>query len=908
MMKRIFTITIFVLFGLSNKTFSQLPFDFIDQLVSDELAKPVGIKFDENGQAYIWEQEGRVMILDTSGVLLAEPLIDLREEVGGWWDHGLLGFALDPNFLDNGYYYLLYVVDRHHLIHFGTSSYNPDSSTYQQATIGRITRYQADGNSNFQKTTPNSRKVLIGDQIDNGFPIIIPSHGVGTLVFGTDGTLLASCGETGSFVSADAGSSSDTYYEQALEDGILKEKENVGAFRSQLIDNLNGKIIRIDPNTGEGISSNPFYDPAEPDAPRSKVWALGLRNPFRISLKPNSGSHDPALAKPGVVFAGDVGGSHWEELNIITEPALNFGWPIFEGMEIKTSFQNKIAFNLDAPNPLYEQNGCNKEYLKFHDLLIQSTLKTEDLFPNPCDEDQQLPASTPTFVHKRPAIAWQNDRLPIDSVAIVPTFDGAGNAISYGIEEVESGVEGIYFDGYSSISGVFYEGENYPEEYLNRYFQADFSGWIRVFDFDEDYHLTKVDSFHHDCKGIVDLAVSPKDGCIYYVKVNEGAAVRKICFGGDPPPVVIAKADVYYGVSPLTVSLDASESFHPKGYPITFEWDLGGGETNDEASFEYIFETQNSGPTPFPVTVTVTDSVGNSASETFIISLNNTPPVVEISSFEDGDLYPVSDFTLLPLKATVSDAEHDDSELTYAWQTFLFHNTHNHPNPIENAKFSSIIIEPLGCTDEDYWYRVELTVTDAAGLSTKVRSELFPYCGDLFGENVTLTGGAKQDGNHLSWTVTAENDIADYEIQRSTNITDYVTIGKIPAIGSNEYSYLDASPLFGNNRYRLKVVRNDGIYDYSNKVILKFPPDPDYSIYPNPASKILNVKVKESSGTIIFELFDATGKQIFYEEWADDTMDGVERPVEVGAHANGVYFFKLRNGFSTFHGSLLIMR
>lgn len=908
MMKRFYLLINIIFLSFINGIFAQLPADFIDQLVSDELVKPVGITFDENGQGYVWEQEGRVMVLDTSGVVLPEPLIDLREEVGGWWDNGLLGFTLDPDFLDNGFFYLFYVVDRHHLLYFGTSEYSPDSSIYQQATIGRITRYQADSNSNFQTSFPNSRKVLIGDQLNNGFPIIIPSHGVGSLVFGTDGTLLASCGESGSFTSSDAGSHPDTYFEQALNDGILLEKENIGAYRSQLIDNLNGKIIRIDPSTGKGISSNPFYDPSDPDAPRSKVWALGLRNPFRISLQPNSGSHDPDLARPGVIFAGDVGATHWEELNIITDPAMNFGWPIYEGMEIKNTFQSKVADNLDAPNPLFDADTCNIEYLGFHDLIVQSTLQTEDLFPNPCDEDQQLPGSIPTFKHDRPVIAWRNDRRPVDSIAIVPAYDNEGNAISYGIEEIESGVEGVYFDGYSSIAGVFYESDNYPVEYRNRYFQADFSGWIQLFDFDENYKLLKVDSFHYDCKGIVDLAVNPKDGCIYYVKVNEGASIRKICYGGDPPPVVIASADVYYGVSPLTVSLDASSSYHPKGYPITFEWNLGGGVSSSEVSFNHVFETVDNQPTPFPVTVTVTDSVGNSASKSFIISLNNTPPLVEISSFDDGDLYPMSDFTLLPLKANVSDNEHSDSELAYAWQTFLFHNTHNHPNPVENQKTSSIVLEPVGCEDEEYWYRIELTVTDAAGLSTTDVGELFPYCGDLFGKNVTLTGEAKQDGNYLTWVPTLENNIVDYEIQRSDNITDFVTIGSVKANSSNLYNFKDKSPFLGNNRYRLKLNRQDGIYDYSNKVILKFPPDPDYVIYPNPVADFLNVKVKESTGTIFFELFDAIGKQVSYDEWVDDTLDGLERPVNVEAHANGVYFYRLQNGMATFYGSLLIMK
>ena len=51
-------------------------------------------------------------------------LIDISEEVGGWRDHGLLGFALHPNFRQNGYIYLAYTVDHHHLTKFGTTNYH----------------------------------------------------------------------------------------------------------------------------------------------------------------------------------------------------------------------------------------------------------------------------------------------------------------------------------------------------------------------------------------------------------------------------------------------------------------------------------------------------------------------------------------------------------------------------------------------------------------------------------------------------------------------------------------------------------------------------------------------------------------------------------------------------------------
>ena len=91
-------------------------------------------------------------------------------------------------------------------------------------------------------------------------------------MFGEDGTLLVSAGEGASAQAADIGGlQTGRSAPQALADGIIRPKENVGAFRAQLVDSLNGKVLRIDPATGNGLPSNPYYDAANPRAPRSRV-------------------------------------------------------------------------------------------------------------------------------------------------------------------------------------------------------------------------------------------------------------------------------------------------------------------------------------------------------------------------------------------------------------------------------------------------------------------------------------------------------------------------------------------------------------------------------------------------------------------------------------------------------------
>ena len=304
--------------------------------------------FENNGRMYVWERTGRVWFMEpnTSPTLL----LDISEEVGAWNDHGMLGFALDPNFRVNGYIYVLYVVDRYYLLNFGQPGYNPNANAYFEATIGRLTRYTCRSSDGFQSIDPASRLILIGETKQTGIPICSDTHGVGSLVFGEDGTLLVSTGDGASPTSPDQGGDTNgSYAVQALADGIIRPKEDIGGFRSQLVDCLNGKVLRIDPATGNGLPSNPYYDAANPRSARSRVWALGLRNPCRMSLRPNTGSHFPDDGNPGVIYVGHVGWDNWEALDVVTGPGRNFGWPIFEGLSVTAFYDGDFQSGCAQP-------------------------------------------------------------------------------------------------------------------------------------------------------------------------------------------------------------------------------------------------------------------------------------------------------------------------------------------------------------------------------------------------------------------------------------------------------------------------------------------------------------------------------------------------------------------------------
>ena len=628
--------------------------------------------FDNNGRMYVWERRGQVWIVE-NGIKSAQPLIDIREEVGNWRDFGMLGVALDPDFLSNGYIYLLYIVDRHHLLYFGTPNYNPNTDEYFNATIGRITRYRAEASTNFTTVDYSSRKILLGESITTGFPNLHESHGTGHLVFGTDGTLLASFGDGASYSSRDEGSAGETYWQQAIADGIIPASHNVGAYRSQILNSLAGKIVRLDPETGDGIYNNPYYDAANPRSPQSRVWGRGLRNPCRFSLKPGTGSHDVDDADPGTFYIGDVGWANREEMSVCDGPAMNFGWPRFEGMTYQPGYNN----NTYAPSS-----------------------------------------------HDRPKLDWRNG--------------SARGVVNGNIVNIGSGqLPGPSFTGNCSIGGVWYTGTDFPSEYQNTYFHADYGGdWIRNFGFNGQDEPTISRSFKQGVDRPIYIATDPNQGGLYYLTVGGNNYVRQFTYSpGNLAPKAVASSNLQSGSSPLTVQFIGSDSYDPDQNNLTYSWDFGDGNSSNQANPIHTYTQGNGNPGQYNVKLTVSD--GNLSDEAFLaISINNTPPEILSTSLDNLSIFSPTNPTTLNLSATVNDAESSNSQLSFSWVTSLYHNDHSHDEPPITSPTGSAVLSPIGCDGTTYWYRVWLTVTDPQGLSTTIYKDLYPNCG---GNNQTLT-------------------------------------------------------------------------------------------------------------------------------------------------------------------------
>lgn len=895
---------------LSITTVGQITFlkeNFYNQSVIDKgLIHPVGIAFDDNGTGYIWQKRGVVSIMDTTETLVSQPLIDISEEVVSSGDHGLVGFALDPNFLNNGYFYLFYVVDRHHLLYYGTPNYDPKKTIEKEATIGRITRYQADKTKGFREIIEDSRKVLVGQDIsDKSFPVLMLSHGMGTLAFGEDGTLLASCGDAAAFERSDIGSAPETYFEQALADGIIDTKENIGAFKAQQVGSLAGKIIRIDPNTGEGLPSNPFYDATAPKAAKSRVWALGFRNPYRFVFKPESGAHDPAIGQPGTFIIGDVGAGSWEELSVLKEGGTNFGWPFYEGHLSKWQFWSNRTLNLDTPNDLSINNQCETHFY-FHELLKEENEQQVYDFINPCDSLLLIPPNIPQFVHARPLLSYNNQSWNPPTRTQVSSFNETGKAIALSVEAQPS-LDIDKFAGYSIIPGFFYQDGNYPKKYQGTLFFADFSGWIKALTLDENDQIIGVEDFMARDKSIVGLTQHNKNGCLYYLHYDTHA-VNKICFGGNPPPVAKIAVDKNYGASPLAIQFDGTNSLDPFGETLTYFWDFGNGDTSNLANPTFTFTTPNSEPAAKEIRLVVTDEVGNMDESGQIISINNTPPEVAISSFSDGAKYPTTASSFLPLSAEIKDNEHASGDLTYTWQVFLHHNTHFHPEPEQYTREGQAIISPLGCDTEPYWYRVRLNVVDAAGLIGFDEKEIFPHCDAPIISNFKLKGKAMEEGNYLTWDFTANTSgLNQVELFRGDQPTNMQQISSMTLLESKEL--LDAQPINGFNYYQLRIQDDKGSYDFSNLITLEFPAPPAINIYPNPTNNgFFELELFEAfSEEITVRIYTTTGQQVATFDYETITNKPFTQRVTIPNLLSGLYWCEVENG-DVFHRSSFVIR
>jgi glucose/arabinose dehydrogenase len=655
-----------------------LPSGFQDEPVITGLEEPTNFRFAPDGRIFVAEKPGLILVFDGLDDETPEVFADLRTKVYDTGDRGILGLALDPDFPTRPYVYVLYTYD--HILgeaapppRWGTPDTTGDPCPEPKGAdaclvSGRLVRLEASGDHAIEENGAPLEDVLVEDWCQQ-----FSSHSIGDLQFGPEGALYASAGDGASFSHTDFGQLGEppnACGDPPKEGGAMRAQDvRTGPTEADPL-GLDGTIIRIDPDTGEGLPGNPMY--SSPDRNARRIVGYGFRNPFRFSIDPDT--HE--------IYVGNVGWDTWEEIdrfNPTSGQAFNSGWPCYEGPAIQPAYQ-------------------------FARLPI-----CENLYANPGA------ASMPFFYYHH-----QEGLTPEDTC---PTANR----------------------GQSIAGSAFYEEGPFPSSYDGAFFFSDATRQCIYTMFPGEDGRPDPSTVTLFMKGTdpysgVDVEIGP-DHDLYYAALFSGGsfgpgAIHRIrYFSGNQPPVARLSADHEWGVSPLTVQLDASGSSDADGDQLTYEWDLNGdGVFNDAPTNEETVTETYEGSANHTAAVRVVDPSGASSIARVTLYPNDSPPDPVIESPEPDFEWTIGE--PIDFEGSAHDAEDGNLPPTSLdWNTRLLHcpggsnGCHAHPLQAFPTVGSGSFLAP----DHEYPSHIELTLTaiDSRGLTAKQTLLLDPRAVEL---------------------------------------------------------------------------------------------------------------------------------------------------------------------------------
>lgn len=157
----------------------------------------------------------------------------------------------------------------------------------------------------------------------------------------------------------------------------------------------------------------------------------------------------------------------------------------------------------------------------------------------------------------------------------------------------------------------------------------------------------------------------------------------------------------------------------------------------------------------------------------------------------------------------------------------------------------------------------------------------------------------KSNSIELNWETASEINNSHFEVERSTNGREFITIGRVKGKGNSQntirYKFTDASPYPGKNFYRLKQVDLDKQFNYSGVISAKIAVVAQTEIlYPVPATQTLHVKLHaDKKEDVLLNIIDRSGHSWASYKRIANTGNNVFT-IPVATLASGNYVMQIR--------------
>jgi glucose/arabinose dehydrogenase len=614
-----------------------------------DVGEPIGMAIFPDGRVIHTARNGEVRVTDPStGVVEIVNELDVYANS----EDGLQGIALDPEFEENGWVYLVYsprdadgdgVADVPAGNAPQTLPAGEDDSYWDRwVGVNRLARYQWTGDS----LDLSSEQAILDIEVQRGqcchVGADIDFDGEGNLYLTTgDNTPAGTPGASGYAPNNDA---------PGMNPGFDARR---GAGNTN---DLRGKILRIhvEDDGSYTIPEGNLFAPGTPDT-RPEIFIMGVRNPFRFEVDAATNTiaygdygPDAPAANPQ---RGPMGYVEWN-ISSLDDPH-NAGWPYCHG---PNAAYNEWDFATSTPGDWFDCAAPvnNSRWNTGATELPEARESTVYYGDNPGDQP------------------WDE---------LVNFGSGTGQA--------PMGGPVYHFDpDLESTSKL-------PEHWDGKWFLGEFSqDYIAAITVDENLEVTAIEDFMPNA--VIEPAGMPRidnpmelefgpDGALYVLEYGDGffrpnpdAGLHRIAYaeGNRAPQAVFTATPDSSSQAPLTVTLDASASTDPEGGALTYEWDVDGDGTFDLTGVRAEHTYDELGV--YTVRLRVTDPHGKFSLASRTVTVGNTAPEVSID-VPDGAFFDWGQE--IPFEVTTHDAEDGDETVCerVEWTYGLGHDEHAHP-------------------------------------------------------------------------------------------------------------------------------------------------------------------------------------------------------------------------------------